>query len=80
MNIATTYTREIEDKQPIGTIRSVIKHSLLRSFPLVSEWERRVLYRRDLRRLLYTGSHLVRDTGIGIDEALYEISKPFYIK
>ena len=80
MNIATTYTPGIENKQPISTIRRVIKLSLTRSFPLFSEWERRVLYRKNLRRLLATGPHLVRDIGLGIDEALYEISKPFYIK
>jgi uncharacterized protein YjiS (DUF1127 family) len=80
MNIATTYTQGIENKQSTSTTRGVIKHSLMRSFPLVSEWERRVFYRRDLRRLLYTGPHLVRDIGLGVDEARHEISKPFYIK
>jgi hypothetical protein len=80
MNIATIYTPGVEKKQPISTTKGVIKHSLMRSFPLISEWERRVLYRRDLRRLLYTGPHLVREFGLGIDEALYEVSKPFYIK
>jgi uncharacterized protein YjiS (DUF1127 family) len=80
MNIATTYTPGVENKQPISTTKGVKKHSLMRSFPLISEWERRVLYRKDLRRLLYSGPHLVRDIGLGIDEALYEVSKPFYIK
>jgi uncharacterized protein YjiS (DUF1127 family) len=80
MNIETIYTPGLENKQPTSTIRGVIKHSLIRAIPLISEWETRVLYRRELRRLLDTGLHLVRDIGMGLDEAFYEISKPFYIK
>jgi uncharacterized protein YjiS (DUF1127 family) len=38
------------------------------------------MYRRELDRLLNTGLHLVCDMGLGIDEALHEVSKPFYIE
>jgi uncharacterized protein YjiS (DUF1127 family) len=38
----------------------------------------RIRRRAELRRLLETGHHLVVDTGMGVDEALHEIAKPFY--
>ena len=54
--------------------------SPLRMIELVIVWRKRARYRRDLSRLLHTGRHLVVDTGLGVDEALHEISKPFYIE
>jgi len=78
MNIATINAPG--NQNPVS--RGATTHSLSRSFlghiPFVSEWERRILYRRELARLLDTGLHLVRDMGLGIDEALHEVSKPFY--
>ena len=80
MNTTTISTPGLENKQLVSIVRGVIKLSLIRTFPLIFEWEKRVLYRRDLRRLFHTGPHLVQDIGLAIDEALFEISKPFYIK
>ena len=56
------------------------RSSLLSHISDISEWGKRFRYRRELARLIDTGPHLIRDMGLGIDEALHEISKPFYIK
>ncbi len=80
MNMTAAHIPRIQKNQSYSTIRSLQKVSFIELVPLVSEWKRRVFYRKELRRLLETGRHLVVDTGIGIDEALYEISKPFYIE
>jgi len=80
MNTTTISTPGLENKQSVSAAWGVIKHSLIRTFPSISEWKKRVLYRRDLRRLFHTGRHLVQDIGLDIDEALFEITKPFYIK
>jgi uncharacterized protein YjiS (DUF1127 family) len=80
MSIATTNAATIQFSVSKGTTTRILNSSLLGRIPCISEWERRVLYRRELERVLNTGFHLVRDMGLGIDEALHEVSKPFYIE
>jgi uncharacterized protein YjiS (DUF1127 family) len=73
-------SQSIQNSVSKGTTTRILTSSLLGHIPCISEWERRVLYRRELERLLNIGLHLVRDMGLGIDEALHEVSKPFYIE
>ena len=80
MNTASTYTQATQSFVSKGIFTAISGNSLLQQIPLIAEWERRIFYRRELGRLLDTGPHLVRDMGLGIDEALHEISKPFYIE
>ena len=47
---------------------------------MAGAWKQRVRRRKELRRLPETGQHLVVDTGMGVDEALFEIGKPFYVE
>lgn len=80
MNTTVTYTHAIQSFVSRGAFTGILGNTLLQRIPLIAEWERRIFYRRNLGRLLDTGPHLVRDIGLGIDEALHEISKPFYIE
>jgi len=80
MSIATTNAPTIQNSVSRGATTRNLNSSLLGHIPCISEWGRRILYRRELERLLKTGLHLVRDMGSGIDEALHEVSKPFYIE
>ncbi len=80
MNTTATYAHATQSFVSRGDFTGIPGISLLKQIPLIAEWERRIFYRRDLGRLLDTGPHLVRDIGLGIGEALHEISKPFYIE
>jgi uncharacterized protein YjiS (DUF1127 family) len=80
MNTTSTYAQATQSFVARSASTGIPGISLLQQIPLIVEWERRIIYRRNLGRLLDTGLHLVRDTGIGTDEALHEISKPFYIE
>ncbi len=80
MNTTATYAHAIQSFVSRGAFTVILGNSLLQQIPLIAEWKRRIFYRKDLGRLLDTGPHLVRDIGLGIDEALHEISKPFYIE
>ena len=80
MNTTSTYAQATQSFVARSASTGIPGISLLQLIPLIAEWERRIIYRRDLGRLLDTGLHLVRDIGIGTDEALHEISKPFYIE
>ena len=80
MNAAPNYTQATQSFLSKGIFTAISDNSLLQQIPLIAEWGRRIIYRRELGRLLDTGPHLVRDMGLGIDEALHEISKPFYIE
>ena len=44
----------------------------------VSAWIARHRYRRDLVRQLELGSHLIEDIGLTREQALSEITKPFW--
>jgi uncharacterized protein YjiS (DUF1127 family) len=80
MNTTSTYTQATQSFVSRDAFTRILDNTLLQRIPLIAEWERRIFYRRNLGRLLDTGPHLVRDIGLGIDEALHEISKPFYIE
>jgi len=80
MNTTSTYTQSTQSFVFKGIFTAISGNSLIQKIPLIEEWERRIIYRSELGRLLDTGSHLVRDMGLGIDEALHEINKPFYIE
>jgi len=80
MSIATTNAPTIQNSISKGATTRNLSGSLLAVIPCVSEWRRRILYRKELERLLSIGPHLVRDMGLGIDEVLHEVSKPFYIE
>ncbi|MDC1287194.1 hypothetical protein N8198_04850 [Gammaproteobacteria bacterium] len=80
MNTTTTYAHATQSIVSRNTFIRILCNSLLEQIPLIAEWERRFFYRRELGRLLDTGPYLVRDMGLGIDEALHEISKPFYVE
>ncbi len=41
----------------------------------IDEWRRRRNYRSELRRLLNTGDHLLRDAGISRETAMTEVLK-----
>ena len=80
MSIATTNTPTIQNTISRCATTRNLSGSLLGVIHCISEWRRRILYRRELERLLNTGPHLIRDMGLGIDEALHEVSKPFYVE
>ncbi len=80
MNTTAAYLPRVQHRHSNPAISNPQKIQSVKLVPLVAEWKRRVSYRGELRRLMETGPHLVVDTGLGIDEALYEISKPFYIE
>jgi len=80
MNPTATYAQTNHSFVPGNAFTGIPGNSLLLQIPLIAEWNRRIFYRRNLARLLDTGPHLVRDIGLGIDEALHEISKPFYVE
>lgn len=42
------------------------------------EWSRRRRFRDELRRLLLTAPHMIADIGMTLDEARFEIDKPFW--
>jgi uncharacterized protein YjiS (DUF1127 family) len=42
-------------------------------------WRFRQGYRADLRRLLRAGPYLIEDIGLGMDEAMTESRKPFWV-
>jgi uncharacterized protein YjiS (DUF1127 family) len=44
----------------------------------VQVWRCRQRYRTDLRRLLRVGSHLIKDIGLELDNAVMESRKPFW--
>lgn len=44
----------------------------------LTAWIARQRYRRDLARQLELGNHLVKDIGLTPEQALNEISKPFW--
>jgi len=80
MSIATTNASTIQISISKGATTRNLSGSLLAVIPCVANWRRRILYRKELERLLNTGTHLIRDMGLGIDEVLHEVSKPFYIE
>jgi uncharacterized protein YjiS (DUF1127 family) len=80
MNTTSTYAQATQSFVARSASTGIPGISLLQQIPLIAEWKRRIFYRKDLGRLLDIGPHLVRDIGLGIDEALHEISKPFYIE
>ena len=41
-------------------------------------WRSRHRHRADLRRLLLIGSHLIKDIGLELDNAITESRKPFW--
>lgn len=41
-------------------------------------WRRRRCCRRDLRRLLRVGPHMIKDIGLTLEEASREVAKPFW--
>ena len=48
------------------------------AFALLSTWRRRLRYRRELKRLLALGAHLVEDVGLMPVHARREAAKPFW--
>ena len=44
---------------------------------LVAKWNRCRRFRRDLKRLLKVGPHMIVDIGLTLDEALDQIETPF---
>jgi len=42
------------------------------------EWKRRMLYRRELKRLLRVGPYMIKDVGLVLEEARREVDKPFW--
>lgn len=80
MGANTNYMPKIEKRYFDNNTLGRGKTSIVGKIELVSEWIKRARYRRELRRLIETGHHLILDTGLGLDEAMYEVSKPFYIE
>ena len=48
------------------------------SFGSVAKFKQRHAYRAELARLLALGPHLISDTGLGVEQARLEITKPFW--
>jgi len=46
--------------------------------PIWALWLARWHYRRELRRLLRAGPHMIADIGLALDEAHAEMAKPFW--
>lgn len=45
---------------------------------LLAEWRRRRRYRAELRRLLSTGPHLIKDIGLAMSDVEREAFSPFW--
>ena len=45
---------------------------------IVTAWLARCRYRRELRRLLTTGTYLIDDVGLSVKDAVEEAHKPFW--
>jgi uncharacterized protein YjiS (DUF1127 family) len=45
---------------------------------VLAEWQRRRLYRRDLRRLLCVGAYMIDDIGLTLGDAQRESVKSFW--
>ena len=58
--------------------RSPVMH-LAAPLEALRVWRFRQRYRADLRRLLLVGPHLVEDIGLGVDGAMTESRKPFWL-
>ena len=80
MSTNITATARITEMTREYTASSRFEISVLYPVRLFRKWKRRVHQRKELRRLLETSHHLIIDYGLGVDEALYEISKPFYVE
>lgn len=79
MNIEASLNPNLPGSRRCDAVQPPLHSRLLQMAAEVRAWRTRIGYRRELRRILETGPHLVADMGIGIDEALHEIAKPFYI-
>ena len=47
---------------------------------LIDTWRERTEYRRDLRRLLAVGPHMIQDTGLSLEATRAEVLKPFWVE
>jgi uncharacterized protein YjiS (DUF1127 family) len=79
MNLQASLNANIAKSRDVNDLRSSLRGMPTRIVAELRAWRIRREYRRDLRRLLEIGPHLVIDMGIGVDEARHEISKPFYV-
>lgn len=43
-----------------------------------NEWQTRRMYRRELKRLLRVGPHMIDDIGLTLEETCREIAKPLW--
>ena len=70
----TYSTREASFASPSSTIRELLNHS---SGPMQvwAEWQRRRRYRKDLKRLMLVGAHMIEDIGLSLEEAQREMQK-----
>jgi uncharacterized protein YjiS (DUF1127 family) len=55
-----------------------LESSLAEITVVLGAWRRRYRYRRELRRLISSGAHLIEDIGLSRAHAEREVAKPFW--
>jgi uncharacterized protein YjiS (DUF1127 family) len=63
----------------MGDVAAYHRRPIKNSFGAVfSVWRARRQFRRELRRLLNLGPHLIADIGLTLDQARKEVARPFW--
>jgi uncharacterized protein YjiS (DUF1127 family) len=63
---------------PLGLTRSETKSGFSSCLQLLDTWWERIEYRRNLRRLLAVGPHMIEDVGLALEAADAEAMKLFW--
>ena len=69
--------RRQPSRQP-GLSRGALASSLAEIPAVLEAWRRRYRYRRELKRLMNSGAHLIEDIGLSLRHADREAAKPFW--
>lgn len=67
-------TREARFVAPFSPVKKLLNHGS-GSIQVWAEWQRRRRYRKDLKRLILAGPHMIEDIGLTLEEARREIQK-----
>jgi uncharacterized protein YjiS (DUF1127 family) len=63
---------------PLGLTRREKKSGFSGCLQLLDIWRERIEYRRNLRRLLAVGPHMIEDVGLASEAAHAEVMKSFW--
>ena len=69
---------QITATHPLGLARSEKKSGFSSCLQLLDTWRERIEYRRNLRRLLAVGPHMIEDLGLALEAAHAEVMKSFW--